>query len=208
MRSLEFSVTSGSLAKLRTSCIVAGVYEGRKLSPAALELDAASGHAVNRVVGRGDLEGELGTTILLHDIPNIASERVLLVGLGPEREFRESSYRKALSSATKTLRTTGAAQATICLNELAVQRRDGPWKVEQAVLAVAEGMYRFDKLKSKPPQAGRALEKVVIHVANPSEVTEVEARMHRARAIAEGVTLAKDLGNLPGNLCTPTYLAD
>src|SRR4051794_16753638 len=129
MRTMDFSVTSDSPDKLRTGCIVAGVYEGRKLSRAALDLDAASGHAVIAVIGRGDLEGELGTTLLLHDVPNIASDRVLLVGLGPEREFRETSYRKALSSTTKALRATGAVEATICLNELAVQRRDGAWKI-------------------------------------------------------------------------------
>jgi leucyl aminopeptidase len=198
----------GPLEKHRTGCMVVGVYEGRQLSPSALDLDAASGHAVNDVVGRGDLEGELGTTLLLHNIPQVACERVLLVGLGREREFRESSYRTALASAMKTLRTTGAAEATLCLNELPVQGRDGAWKIEQAVLAVVEGMYRFDKLKSKPTEAKRALQNVVFHVGNPSEASAGKAAIDRAAAIAEGVMLAKDLGNMPGNLCTPTYLAE
>src|SRR3954469_24868358 len=128
---MEFSLGTGSIEKQRTGCIVAGVYEGRKLSPAALALDAASGHAVQGVIGHGDLEGELGTTLLLHKLANVASDRVLLVGLGPEREFRETSYRTALLSAMKTLRTTGAARATTCLGELAVQARDSSWKIEQ-----------------------------------------------------------------------------
>jgi leucyl aminopeptidase len=205
---MEFSVTGRNLEKQRTGCMVLGVYEGRKLSPSAMDLDTASGHAVYNVVRRGDLEGELGTTLLLHNVPKVPSERVLLVGLGREREFLESSYRTALSSAMKTLRTTGAAEATICLNELPVNGRDGAWKIEQAVLAVMEGMYCFNKLKSKPPEAKRALKKVVFHVANSSEATAGEAAIDRAAAIAEGVMLAKDLGNMPGNLCTPTYLAD
>ena len=204
---MEFSVAASSLETQRTGCVVVGVYEGRKLSPPAMALDAASGHALEDVLKRGDLEGELGTTLLLHDVPKAAPERVLLVGLGPEREFHESSYRTALSCAMKTLRTTGAAEATICLNELPVNRRDGAWKIEQAVLAVMDGLYRFDQLKSKA-QARRALKNVVFHVANPSDASAGEAAIHRAGAIAEGVTLAKDLGNLPGNLCTPTYLAE
>ncbi len=205
---MEFSVTAGNLGQQRTGCVVAGVYQARKLSPSALELDTASGHALDHVVSRGDLEGEPGTTLLLHNVPKVACERVLLVGLGREGEFRESSYRTALSSAMKTLRTTGAEAATICLNELAVSGRDGAWKIEQAVLAVMEGLYSFDQLKSKPPQGKRALKKVVFHVANRSEATAGEAAIERAVAIAEGVTLAKDLGNMPGNLCTPAYLAD
>ena len=205
---MEFVVESGTLEKQRTGCIVLGVYEGRKLSPLATAFDTASGHAVNEAVSRGDLEGELGTTLLLTRIPKAASERVLLVGLGPEREFVESSYHTALCAATNTLRTTGAAEATLCLNELAVNGRDGAWKIEQAVLAVMDGMYRFDKLKSEPPKQKRALKKVVFHVADRSEASAAEAAIDRAVAIAEGITLAKDLGNLPGNVCTPTYLAE
>src|SRR5207253_4401216 len=113
----------------------------------------------------------------LHNLANVASERVLLVGLGPEREFRESSYRTALASAMKMLRTTGATQATICLTELPVQGRDGTWKIEQAVLAVMEGFYRFDNLKSKPPQTGRALQKVALQVASESEAKAAAAAM-------------------------------
>ena len=205
---MEFSVKDGRLGKLRTGCIVVGVYEGRRLSAAAMEIDAASRGALGGVLARGDLEGELGTTLLLHDLPEVACERVLLVGLGKEREFLETRYRAAVSSAIRTLRTTGAAEATICLNELPVKGRGGAWKIEQAVLAVMDGLYRFDKLKSKPPEAKRALKNVVFHVADASEASACEAAIARGAAIAEGVLLAKDLGNMPGNLCTPAYLAD
>jgi leucyl aminopeptidase len=71
-----------------------------------------------------------------------------------------------------------------------------------------DGLYRFDQLKSAPPKHRPALKKVVLHVADPSKASAAKAAVDRAVAIAEGVTLAKDLGNLPGNVCTPTYLAD
>jgi leucyl aminopeptidase len=205
---MDFRLSSGDLAEQRTGCIVVGVYQGRQLSPTALDLDIASGGAISDVISRGDLDGSLGATLLLHDVPNVAAERVLLVGLGCEREFLEKSYRTALCSAIKTLRTTGAAEATICLNGLPLCRRDVDWKIEQAALAVMEGMYRFDKLKSKPSGAGRALKTVAFYVPNRTETALAEVAIGRAAAIAEGIVLAKDLGNLPGNLCTPTYLAD
>ncbi len=205
---MEFLVKAGGLEKQRTGCIVVGVYEGGKLSPSAMELDAASGQAISEALSRGDLEGELGTKLLLTRIPSTQSERVLLVALGAEGEFVESSFRTALSAATRTLRTTGAAEVTFCLNELPVNGRDGAWKFEQAVLAIMDGMYRFDKLKSGPLNQRRALKKVVFRVVDPSETSAAEAAIDRAMAIAEGVKLAKDLGNLPANICTPTYLAE
>ena len=204
---MEFVVNGGSLEKQRTGCIVVGVFEGGKLSPSATELDTASGRAINDALSRGDLDGELGSTLLLASIPNVVSERVLLVGLGPEHEFVEGSYRTALCAATKTLSTIGAAEATLCLHALPVNGRDGAWKIEQAVLAVMDGMYRFDKLKSEPTKQKRALKKLILHVTDRSEVSAAQSAIDRAVAIAEGITLAKDLGNLPANICTPTYLA-
>jgi leucyl aminopeptidase len=204
---MDFGLNGGRLDKQRTGCIVVGVYEGGTLSPSAMDVDTASGQMLKEALRRGDLEGDLGATLLLTGIRNVYSERVLLVGLGAERAFVESSYHTALCAATKSLRATGASEATLCLNELPVNGRDSVWKIEQAVLAVADGMYRFDKLKSQPPKHKGALQKVVIHVAD-SDMAAAQAAIDHAVAIAEGITLAKDLGNMPANICTPTYLAE
>jgi leucyl aminopeptidase len=203
---MEFAVTGGSPWKRRTGCVVVGVHEGRKLSSAAGKLDAVSGGALTAALSRGDLEGALGTTLLLHGVSKVAAERVLLVGLGRRREFGETSFRTALGAAIKALQSTGAADATLCLHELAVNGRDHAWKIEQGVLAVMEGLYRFDRLKSKP-QARPALKKVVFPVADRAQAAAAQAAIERAAAIGQGVSLAKDLGNLPGNLCTPAFLA-
>ena len=205
---MEFSIKSGSPEKQRTGCVVVGVFEGRKLSASAQAIDAASGQYLGDVLRRGDLEGGLGKTLLLHNVPKIAADRILLVGLGREREFNERAYRTAMGAAVKALRSTGASDATVCLTDIPIKRRDTGWRVEHAVLATMEGSYRFDKLKSKAPEPKRALRKVVLHVSRRNEIAAGEIAIARGVAIAEGVSLAKDLGNLPGNHCTPTYLAE
>jgi leucyl aminopeptidase len=205
---MEFSIKSGSPEKQRTGCVVVGVYEGRKLSASAQSIDDASGHYIADVLRRGDLEGKPGTTLLLHNVPKVPSDRVLLVGLGREREFGENTYRGALAAATKALKSTGTTEATVCLTDLPVKKRDTSWKVEQAILCVMDGVYRFDSLKSKTSEAKRALRKVVLHVARRNEMAEGEAAIVRGYAIAEGICVAKNLGNLSGNICTPTYLAE
>ncbi len=205
---MEFSIKSGSPEKQRSGCVVVGVFESRKLSPSAQAIDAASGKYLSEVLRRGDLDGELGKTLLLHNVPKMAADRILLVGLGRERDFTERAFRTAMTAAAKALRSTGASDATICLTDVTLKRRDTGWKIEQAVLAIMECAYRFDKLKSKPPTAKRALRKVVLQVSRRTEIAEGEIAIARGVAIAEGVSLAKDLGNLPGNHCTPTYLAE
>ncbi len=203
---MDFSADVGDLARQRTGCLVVGVLEGEALSPSAAHIDRASGGALRSALQRGDLEPRSGATLLLHGVPELRAERVLLVRLGAQDGVTESGYRAALGSAARALLSTGAREATLCLHEIAVNGRDTAWKIEQAVLAVMDGTYRFDQLKSESKTPAPALRKVVFHA--PDALHGAESAIAFAAAIAEGVMLARDLGNMPGNLCTPTYLAD
>jgi leucyl aminopeptidase len=205
---MEFSTKSASPEKQRVGCLVLGVFEGAKLPESTRAVDAASGGYIASVLGHGDLEPRTGATLLLHKVPKVAAERVLLVSLGKEKDFHEAPYRSALAGAVKALRATGAKDALFCLSELPLKRHDLAWKTEQAVLAVSDGFYRFDRMKSKPGNRKSPLASVAIHVAGRREAGEADEAIARAQAIAEGMSLAKDLGNLPGNVCTPSYLAE
>ncbi|MGA9033170.1 MAG: leucyl aminopeptidase [Sulfuricaulis sp.] len=205
---MEFIVKSGTPEKQRSSCIVAGVFESRKLSTVAHQIDAVSGGAISSILRRGDLEGKPGQSLLLHNIPNLPSERVLLIGCGKEKEFNENHYRDATAKAVSILKDTGATEATSYLTELDVKGRDISWKVRQAVEVTEAALYRFDQLKSKPDNSRRALRRVVLAVPKRSDLGPGERAIHEGQAIADGMKLARDLGNLPGNLCTPAYLAD
>ena len=205
---MEFIVKSGTPEKQRSGCIVAGVFESRKLSSVAHQIDEVSGGAISSILRRGDLEGKPGQTLLLHNIPNLPSERVLLVGCGKEKEFNENRYRDTTAKAVSVLKDTGATEATSYLTELDVKGRDISWKVRQAVEVTEAVLYRFDQLKSKPDNSRRALRRVVLAVPKRSDLGPGEQSIREGRAIAEGMKLARDLGNLPGNLCTPAYLAE
>ncbi len=205
---MEFSIKSGSPEKQRSACVVVGVFEPRKLSLAGEMIDRVSNGYLSDIIRRGDMEGKAGTTLLLHNVPNTLCDRVLLVGLGKEREFRENEYRKAIRAAIKTLDDTGSMEAVLYLTELNVRRRSVEWRVEQAVLVAMEAVYRFDRMKSKHEEVRRPLRKVTLSVQRRNEIASCEEAARRGQAIAQGMNFAKDLGNLPGNVCTPTYLAD
>jgi leucyl aminopeptidase len=160
------------------------------------------------IVRRGDIEGKTGQTLLLHHVPNILCERVLLVGCGREREFDEGRYRQVVATAARTLNTTGSTDMTSYLTELEVKGRDTTWKIRQAVEVTEDSLYRFTQLKSKADAVKRPLRKAVLAVPKRSNIPAGELAIQQGKAIAAGVTLAKDLGNLPGNICTPSYLAD
>ena len=205
---MEFSTKSGSPEKQRSACVVLGVFEPRRLTLAAQLLDKAAAGHISEILRRGDMTGKAGSTLLLHNVPGTLCERVLLAGLGKEREFHEREYGSAIRLAVKTLGDTGAVDASIFLTELAVRRHGVAWRIRQATMAALEATYRFDRFKSKKEEARHPLRKLVLSVERRNELRPAAEAIRQGMAIAEGVALTKTLGNLPPNVCHPTYLAE
>ena len=97
---MEFNVKSGTPEKQHSGALVVGVFETRKLSGAAQQINQVSGNIISAVLRRGDLDGKPGQSLLLHNLPNVPSERVLLIGCGKEKEFSDSRYREITAKAT------------------------------------------------------------------------------------------------------------
>jgi leucyl aminopeptidase len=207
-RLVEFSIKSGSPEKQRSACVVVGVFEPRKLSLPGELLDSASKSHLSDIIRRGDMEGKAGTTLLLHNVPGTLCDRVLLVGLGKEKEFREKEFCQAIRIAVKTLNETGSFDGTVFLTETQVKKRSVAWRIRQATIVAQETIYRFDQFKSKKDEVRRPLRKLTFAVERRSELTPAEEALTQGLAIAEGMALAKNLGNLPGNVCTPAHLAE
>ncbi len=204
---MEFSIKSGTPEKQRSGCIVVGIFESRTLSPAAVAIDRASKNHLSKLLKSGDLDGKSGTTLLLHGVPGILAERVLLVGLGKEKEFGDKEFRNALAKTVTTLNDAGGSDAVICLTELAVGKRDAAWRVRQAAMVAGDTLYRFHQLKSKKDPSRSALGKIAFSIV-AKDVAAAETALLQGIAIDVGQNLMKNLANLPGNHCTPSYLAD
>ncbi|MBL8394951.1 MAG: leucyl aminopeptidase [Candidatus Accumulibacter sp.] len=205
---MEFSIKSGSPEKQRSACVVVGVFEPRKLTLSAELLDNAARNHISDIIRRGDMEGKVGSTLLLHNVPGTLCDRVLLIGLGKEKEFGDKEYCEAVHSAVRTLNETGSFDGTVFLTETAVRKRSAAWRVRQAAMVAQQTVYRFDQFKSKKDKVRRPLRKLTFVIDRRNELTAAEAALSQGQAIAEGVALAKDLANLPANVCTPTHLAD
>lgn len=207
---IEYLVKSGSPEKQRVGCVVVGVFERRKPSPQAQTLDIASEGLIGKVMRRGDMDGKLGQTAMLHGLPDMFCDRILLIGCGRERDFDERAYRKACTAAAKRLDAVGGVDAAHYLTELNVKGRDDRrWQVKQAALTTQEVFYRFEACKGKEyKKHTRKLSRLVFQVPRRSDLPAGEAGVSEAGAIGRGVDFAKELGNLPGNTCTPAYLAE
>ena len=96
---MEYLVKSGSPEKQRVGCVIVGIFDRRKPSTQAESLDEASGGLIASVMRRGDMDGKLGQTTLLHGLDHMFCDRILLVGCGKEREFNVRAYQKACRAA-------------------------------------------------------------------------------------------------------------
>lgn len=209
---MEFSIKNGNAEKQRSDCVIVGVYESRKLSVAATAIDEVSGGYITNILKTGDMDGKLASTLMLHQVPNIAAARVLLIGLGKEKEFAEQQYCKAIRASTKALANSGANEVATYLATLPVKAHSAQWKVAHLTETTLDAIYKFDAIKQKKDNSKKEAEKkgitsLTINVLEKEEIKLGECGLLAGKAINAGVSLAKDLGNLPPNVCTPTYLA-
>ena len=207
---MKFSIKNGNPEKQSSDCLIVGVFEGEKLknpqlSEAAQNIDDASNKAISVILKSGDMEGKLSTTLLLHTLTGLAASRVLLVGLGKQAEFTEKQYRQAVRAAIKAL-PKGVINAGIFLAELDIKKSNIESKVAQLVEVAMDTTYQVNAVKQKKAEP-LTLQSLAIFVAK-ADNTQAEAGLNHGLAISAGVSLAKDLGNLPPNICTPTYLGE
>ncbi|MDI3514839.1 MAG: leucyl aminopeptidase [Rhodocyclaceae bacterium] len=207
---MEFTIKTGCPAKLKTGLLVLGAFAGGKLPALTAAADGAADGRIASLIKRGDLDDKAGATLLLPELSGVHAERVLLVSLGKEDDFGDKAYRDALGAAAKALAATPAKDAVIALADVELDKRELPWRLQQAARILADGAYRFDTLKSdkdRKDKKHRGAKKLALLVS--SEITaELDTAVLQGHAIATGMALAKDLGNLPGNICTPTHLAE
>lgn len=203
---MEFTIKAGSPEKLKSGCVVAGTYANGDLTAAARALDKACDGAIAAVLARGDLDDKAGSTLMLHELAGIAAPRVLLVSLGKADELTDKTYRDAITAAARQLAGSVAGDASFCLADAELPHRDLAWRLAQATQILRDSTYRCDELKSKKEESKKGIKKLIF-IVKSKDSESLEAAVLRGEAIAEGVALAKTLGNLPANVCTPGYLA-
>ncbi|OQX09785.1 MAG: leucyl aminopeptidase [Thiothrix lacustris] len=197
--------SSANAAELHTDCVIVGVYKHAKLSAAAAQIDTASAGAIRQHLDFGDFNGDKNRTSLLYNLPGVTAKRVLLVGMGEKDKLTLDTLTLMTQAAVNLLKTSKVNNAVSFLtDEIASEYIAAA--VRQSVIAVADTLYTFDTYKSKKDDATRpALESwTVAHTI----AGEFNTPLLQGNAIAEGMRVSRDLANSPGNVCTPTYLAD
>jgi len=207
---MQISAKVLDAVKHSSQCLVVTAFEGGKLSNAASAINAADAKHVESLLKREKFEGKAGQALLLLNPQGIAAERLLVVGLGAQDkqgQISADNFRKALQKIPDALKPTPCNELTIALDDIKVSDKDAEWQARQAVETLITSQHRADSLKSKPAEPSFIPTKVTLGFAK-AQVSLASKGIKIGQAIAKGVNFARELGNLPGNICTPTYLAN
>ena len=202
---MEYALETTSDA-LQADCLIIGVYQDQQLTDSAASLPESTRNVISKVLARGDNKGAIGTTLLINALPDSGIERVLLAGLGEHKALTGKNFRKALQAVFASLKKSQIKTVTCTLADVDVINGDRQWKTRQIIEIVNDTAYQFTAYKSNK-DLDFTIEKISI-TAPTSELTQAQLGLSQGTAIADGINLTKLLGDLPGNICTPTYLAE
>jgi len=203
---MDFGVFTKGLASLAVDCLVVGVFEEAELGGEARAVDSATGGRLKALLGRGDFPGRVGETLLVGDLPGLRASRVLLTGLGAKKQFQRRSWRKAWAAAAAALARTRIASCAVALDRPETKQLDDYYLGRQVAEITGAALYRVNDLKSGKKPPAPALKKVLVGpVRNAAAATR---GMTHGAAVAAAATVQRDLANLPGNVCTPVFLAE
>lgn len=203
---MKFDLVTNNILKEKSDCIIVGLFENAELTPAAQILNKASQGQLKKLIKLAEFEGNIGNTLFLYEVPHIKTPALLLVGCGKNNPQTARDYRRIIASSIKALTTTKITKALTCLTELEVEKQPLPWKVKQAAEVTVSNLYQFDQFKSK--KRPYSLKSMSLHVAEVKKLAPCQTALKQAISITDGMTLTKNLANLPSNICTPTYLAE
>ena len=202
---MDYSIESVTLDKLQSDCLLVGIYANQQLSPVATQLDGLLNGLISKLIARGDIKGKNAETLLINHLPDSSIERVILLGLGERGKLTRKLFRKALVAAGKSLKESKVKKACCALLDSEIETANVQWAARQIVEIIHDGLYQYTstkKCEDKP-----ALKALSVF-ANDAQKPLAEIGLQQGIAIAHGMALTKQLADLPGNICTPAYLAE
>ena len=203
---MEMISTTSAASRIASACVIVGVYENGKAGLGAESIDSASKGTIRKLIRQGDITGKLDNSLMLSPLPGVRAQRVLVVGLGKVSKFGISEFRRATATAAKQIKDSKIRDVACYLNLEETDGTDAYYLARYTVETFSNILYRYTETKSgkKPPTA--PLRKICIVAGSRSDANRALQGALHGEAIAEGMSLAKDLGNLPPNVCTPAYL--
>lgn len=200
---MKFFLERFSLHKEKTDCIIIGVFKFFQLTNSAHLLDEHSNGYISQLVHQGDIDGEIGSNLLLYHIPNIITKRVLLVGCGEKNNFNLHSISKIIKNAVQTINKPSIKNVILSLTESNFHKDNIYWFIRKIISSIKKEEFKIKTLLKKDIY----LNSISIDITNQVFFDSAKSALKHSLAIDLGLNSAKKLSNLPPNVCNPLYLS-
>jgi leucyl aminopeptidase len=204
---MEYITTTRAASRLAADCLIVGIYDRGKLGAAAADIDNAAKGWLADHIRAGDLSTDRGRAAVLPAPKGVKAKRVLIVGLGKASDFGPKHYRQAISSAMAAIRDSKVRDIAVGLMLEDVGGSSAYRLARHTSETIGNALYRFDEMKSGKKRPGLRPGKITLAIKARGDAKPAKLGCAHGSAIAGGMSLTKDLGNLPPNVCTPAYLA-
>jgi len=199
---MQLNLDNNQPISISTECLVIGITEGGPLSPATKAVDEASGGAISRMLKSGDIETGLGKTSFLPGLPGLATQRVLAAGFGKHEKLDLARFDRGCLAAGKALRDHPLTHCHVCVHDVEFGEIKIAHRLKQAALAIHRANYLYTATKTLKKDAPAP-----VLTASFQGAEDLQAAINQADAFASGFEKARNLGDLPPNICNPAYLA-
>ncbi|MFT4675263.1 MAG: leucyl aminopeptidase [Reinekea sp.] len=158
---------------------------------------------IDSLVTKKVLSAKLGSVTPLIGHANLPCSHVLVIGCGKSADFNESSFIKTLKTLAVEAKKAASTSLAIAIDEIKPAHRSVQWSVEKATETLLTSLYQYDATKSQ-----KAEPSALTHIAYIASEENLELAMKTGKSMAHGINLARELGNLPANICDPAFLAE
>lgn len=204
---MKFGTRTAAPHTLATACLVAGVHENGALPEMTAQLDKQCKGLISRILKSGELSGKAGSHLLLIDPEGVKAKRLLLVGCGKKKDLDLRHYESLQRNSIKALEKYHFKDAITTLTTLPVKEADIDTRASLLARVTETSGYRYTATRSgkKSPPSLTSLD---ICLDDRKDQRKARSGLEKGQAIGRGMNAARELGNLPGNICTPTYLGE
>ncbi|AKC59631.1 leucyl aminopeptidase [Blochmannia endosymbiont of Polyrhachis (Hedomyrma) turneri] len=205
---IAFDITNNYQSKIyHDFCIIGGFFEEGELSPAIHQINNKNNKYITSILNKNGYTGKIGETLLLYHIPDEPSKKILLVGCGKKNKFDRDHYKKITYHAVDTLKKTKITQIISFLTELNVNEKyNNYWKIRDAINIIQELSYTFEQFKYSTKNIPQTLQNVIFYIHETDTLKDSQQAIIDGTIISRNINLAKDLGNMPPNMCNSEYL--
>lgn len=201
---MDLSISTDSLNTLACDCLVVPVVQKEGLTDTGQALDKLLEGALQNILDDGDISGKRGQTLITR-VTGITCKRIMLLGIG-DKALAPRRYKEVILAALKAAKAQSLQHLAFALGDVELEQRGAYWKARYVAETLGKHHYQYTQTKSA--QKTDIHPGLVTLISNQDFESACQKGIDQGMALAHGMALSKDLANLPGNVCTPSYLAN